>query len=34
MKPKNSKAKIRLVNYYNEKAKNQIIADPWLVIIF
>lgn len=30
IKPKNAKAQIRLVNYYNEKtSKNKIIPDPW-----
>lgn len=29
MKPADSKAEIRLVNYFNPKRKNQPIADPW-----
>jgi protein-tyrosine-phosphatase len=29
MKPKNSKAEIKLVNFFNENAKNKEIADPW-----
>lgn len=29
MKPKNSKAEIKLVNFFNEHAKNREIGDPW-----
>jgi protein-tyrosine-phosphatase len=29
MKPKGSKCEIRLLNFYNEKSKNEIIMDPW-----
>lgn len=29
IKPANSKAEIRLVNYFNEKRKNRSIEDPW-----
>ena len=29
MKPKNSKAQIKMLTFYNEKIKNQNIEDPW-----
>lgn len=29
MKPANSKAEIRLMNYFNSKRKNKDIEDPW-----
>jgi len=29
MKPKNSKAQIKMLTFYNEKVKNQNIEDPW-----
>ena len=29
MKPKSSKAQIKLVNFFNEKNKNKDIPDPW-----
>ncbi|RNA21318.1 Acid phosphatase soluble [Brachionus plicatilis] len=29
IKPKNSKAEIKLVNFFNEKRKNKNIEDPW-----
>jgi low molecular weight phosphotyrosine protein phosphatase len=29
IKPEGSRAQIKLVNYFNEKAKNREIEDPW-----
>ena len=31
IKPKSSKAVVRLVNYYNPNNKNAIIPDPWYI---
>ncbi len=29
VRPKNSKTQVKLLGFYNEKAKNKIIEDPW-----
>ena len=29
IRPKNCKAQIKLITFYNEKNKNKIVEDPW-----